>query len=109
VDDAAALDAAVDVLDAHSTARDAPIRRFLRAREGPARGFLVGMMMSTRSSVTARKPRSWSNRCLQQGVWGGIRHRLSWCCGIGLTEKEDVSAALISRTFLTVWHVFLPL
>jgi hypothetical protein len=36
VDDAAALDAAVDVLDAHATACDAPIRRFLRAREGPA-------------------------------------------------------------------------
>ena len=36
VDDAAALDAAVDVLDAHATVRDTPIRRFLRAREGPA-------------------------------------------------------------------------
>ena len=36
VDDAAALDAAVDVLDTHATAGDAPIRRFLRTREGPA-------------------------------------------------------------------------
>jgi hypothetical protein len=36
VDDAATLDAAVDVLDAHATARDALIRRFLRVREGPA-------------------------------------------------------------------------
>jgi hypothetical protein len=36
VDDVTALHAAVDVLDAHATARDAPIRRFLRAREGPA-------------------------------------------------------------------------
>ena len=35
VDDATALDAAVDVLDAHTTARDAPVRRFLRAREVP--------------------------------------------------------------------------
>ena len=26
------------------------------------RGFLVGMMISTWSSVKARKPRSWSNR-----------------------------------------------
>jgi hypothetical protein len=34
VDDAAALDAAVDVLDAHATARDAPIGGFLRAGEG---------------------------------------------------------------------------
>ena len=39
VDDAAALDAAVDVLDAHATARYAPIRRFLRAREAPAPRF----------------------------------------------------------------------
>jgi hypothetical protein len=39
MDDAAALDAAVDVLDAHTTARDATIRRFLCAREGPAPRF----------------------------------------------------------------------
>jgi hypothetical protein len=36
MDDAAAFDAAVDVLDAHAPAGDAPIRGFLRAREGPA-------------------------------------------------------------------------
>ena len=36
VDDAVALDAAVDVLDADAAAGDAPIRSFLRAREGPA-------------------------------------------------------------------------
>jgi hypothetical protein len=36
VDDAAALDAAVDMLEAHTAARDAPIRRFWRAREGTA-------------------------------------------------------------------------
>jgi hypothetical protein len=35
VDDAAALDAAVDVFDAHTSAGDAPIRSFLQAREGP--------------------------------------------------------------------------
>src|SRR5262245_41430191 len=35
VDDAAALDAAVDMLDAHAATREAPIRRFLRARESP--------------------------------------------------------------------------
>jgi len=33
MDDAAALDTAVDVLDAHAATRDAPIRGFLRARE----------------------------------------------------------------------------
>lgn len=36
VDDATALDAAVDMLNAHPTACDAPIGRLLRAREGPA-------------------------------------------------------------------------
>src|SRR5215831_18392131 len=36
VDEAAALDAAVDVVDAHTSAGDAPIRRLLRAREGSA-------------------------------------------------------------------------
>ena len=41
VDDAAALDAAVDVLDAHTSAREAPIRGFLRARK-PAATWLSG-------------------------------------------------------------------
>ena len=36
VDDATALDTAVDVLDAHAPAGKAPIRGFLGAREGPA-------------------------------------------------------------------------
>ncbi len=36
VDDAAALHAAVDVLDAHTSARDAPIRGFLQARKSTA-------------------------------------------------------------------------
>jgi hypothetical protein len=36
VDDTAALDTAVDVLDAHAAARNTPICRLLRARQGPA-------------------------------------------------------------------------
>src|ERR671931_706980 len=36
VDDAAALDAAVDVLNTHAAACHTPIRRVLRARQGPA-------------------------------------------------------------------------
>jgi hypothetical protein len=36
---ATAFDAAVDMLDAHATARDAPIRGFLRPREGAAPGL----------------------------------------------------------------------
>ena len=42
LDDATALDAAVDVLDAHAATCDPPIRRFLRPRELPAPGFLHG-------------------------------------------------------------------
>jgi hypothetical protein len=36
VDNTTALDAAVDVLDAHATARNTPIGGFLHARECPA-------------------------------------------------------------------------
>jgi len=39
VDDATALDAAVDVLDAYATTRDASIGGFLAAREGSAAGL----------------------------------------------------------------------
>jgi hypothetical protein len=39
VDNATAFDATVDVRNAHTTTRDAPIRGFLRACEGPAPRF----------------------------------------------------------------------
>jgi len=39
VDNTAALDAAVDVLDAHAATRDASIGGFLAAREGSAAGL----------------------------------------------------------------------
>src|SRR5262245_35637195 len=42
VDDTAALDTAVDVLNPDPATRDAPIGRFLRAREGSAPGLLGG-------------------------------------------------------------------
>ena len=58
LDEATALDAAVDMRGAHTTADDAPIGGVLRACEGWPRGFRVGMMTSTWSSVHARKPRS---------------------------------------------------
>jgi hypothetical protein len=45
VDDAATLDAAVDVLDADAAARDPTIGGFLRPRESSVRGFFVGMMV----------------------------------------------------------------
>jgi hypothetical protein len=54
-------------------------------------GFLVGMIISTCSSVNAKKPRSWSNR-LPAGL--GIRGRLGnplivGAARIGRTQKED--------------------
>ena len=42
VDDAAALDAAVDVLEADAAACDPPLGRVLRPREGPAPGLFRG-------------------------------------------------------------------
>jgi hypothetical protein len=39
VDNTAALDATVDVLEAHAATRDASIGRFLAAREGSAAGL----------------------------------------------------------------------
>jgi hypothetical protein len=42
LDDSAALHTAVDVLDADAAARNAPIGRFLCAREGPAPRLLGG-------------------------------------------------------------------
>ena len=42
LDNAAALDATVDVLDTNPTTRDPPIDRFLRPRELPTPGLLHG-------------------------------------------------------------------
>jgi hypothetical protein len=91
VDDAAALDAAVDVLDAHATARDAPIRRVLRAREGPAprlprRHDDVDPVERQRQEAEILE----SSAACRQGGWGGIRHPLIvGAAGLGLTEQED--------------------
>jgi hypothetical protein len=62
VDDAAALDATVDVLDAHAPTGDTPIRGLLRACELPSSRLPGRQMISTPSSVDARQPRSWRNR-----------------------------------------------
>jgi hypothetical protein len=90
------------------------MRRFAafcaRVRRRP-RGFRVGMMMSTWSSVNAKKPRSCSNR-LPAGKGYGVASaiRLSWVLPVYVSlRKRMVSAALISKTFFTVWHFFLPL
>jgi hypothetical protein len=91
VHDAAARDAAVDVLEAHATAREAPMRRFLRAREGPAsrlprRPHDVDPVERTRQAAAILE----SSATCRQGVGGGIRNPLIvGAAGLGLTEKAD--------------------
>jgi hypothetical protein len=91
VDDAAALDAAVDVLDAYTSAGDAPIRGFLRAREGPA-PWLAGrhddLDLVERERQEAEILEQPTAR--RQGVWGGLGHPLIvGTARVGLTQKED--------------------
>jgi hypothetical protein len=83
---------------------------WLRVRARP-RGLRVGLMVSTWSSVNARKPRSWSNRRpAGQGEGVASAIRLSWVRPAEVSlRKRMVSTALISSTCLTVWHFFLPL
>jgi hypothetical protein len=91
VDDAAALHTAVDMLDAHPATRDAPIRGFLRAREGAASRLprrhddlnLIegeGQEAQILEQSTARR----------QGVGGRIGNSLIMgTARIGLAQKED--------------------
>ena len=78
-DDATALDAAVDMLDPQPTLVERLVGSLLRPRELLARGFLVGMRISTWGSVKARKPRSCNSR-LPAGKGYGVASaiRLSW-------------------------------
>jgi hypothetical protein len=44
------------------------------------------------------------------GIWCGARNPLIMgATRVGITQKRIVRAALISSTFFTVWHFFLPL
>ena len=91
MDDAAARHAAVDVLDAHATARDAPIGSCLATREGAASRFPGrhdDLNLVERNRQEAQILEQPTTR--GQGVWGGLRHpRIVGAAGIGLTEKED--------------------
>jgi hypothetical protein len=91
VHDAAALHAAVDVLDAHTSAGDAPIRGFLRAREGPAswlprrHDHLHLVERERQEAEILEQPTARG-----QGVRGGIGHPLIvGTAHVGLTQKED--------------------
>ena len=91
VDDTAALDAAVDVLDAHASAGDAPIRGFLCARERPAPRLLgrhdhldLGERQCQKAQIL-KQPAP-----CRQGIRGLISHPLIvGATSVGATEKED--------------------
>ena len=91
VDHAAALDAAVDGLNAPAAARDAPIRRFLRPREMPS-SRLPGRHADFSLFKRARQEAQILEQAAAcgQGIRRGIRHPfIVRAAGIGLTHKED--------------------
>ena len=91
VDDATALATAVDVLDPDPATCDAPIGRFLRAREGPApwlprrHDHLHLVERERQEAEILEQPTARG-----QGVRGGIGNPLIvGAAGVGLTEKEN--------------------
>jgi len=91
VDDAAALDAAVDVLDAHAPTGDAPIRGFLGTRQGPAPGLpdrhddLHPVECERQETQILEQPAP-----RRQRVRGGIGNAfIVGTARIGLTQKEN--------------------
>jgi hypothetical protein len=91
VDDAAALDAAVDMLNAHAPTSEALIRRFLRPRERPSSrlpGWHDGLHLIERERQEAQILEQPAPR--RQGIWGGIRDVfiVDTAC-MGLTQEEN--------------------
>jgi hypothetical protein len=91
VDDAAALDTAIDVFDAHAAARDAPVGRLLRLCE-----FLSSWLPGRHNDLHLGKRECQEAQILEQaaarrqGVRGRIRNAFIVCAArVGLTEKED--------------------
>jgi hypothetical protein len=90
VDDAAALDAAVDVFDAHTSAGDAPIHGFLGPRELSSSrlpGWHDDFHLCERKRQNAQILEQPAP--CRQGVRGRLRNPLIvGAAGIGLTQKE---------------------
>jgi hypothetical protein len=91
VDDATALHPAVDVLDTHATAGNAPIRGFLRAREGPA-----PRLLGRHDHLDMREHKRQKAQLLEQPAACGqrVRGRLGHplivnTARIGVTQTED--------------------
>jgi hypothetical protein len=91
MDDAAALDTAVDVLDTHAAAGDPPIRGFLRAREGPAPRLPSGhddFDLVERKRQEAKILKQSAAR--RQGIRRGLRNPLIMAAAsISVTQQED--------------------
>src|SRR5262245_5120934 len=91
VDHAAALDTAVDMFDAHTATRDAPIGGLLRAREGPPPRLLRrhdDLDLVERERQEAEILAQPASR--RQGVRVSIGNPLIvGAASIGLTQKED--------------------
>jgi hypothetical protein len=91
VDDATALDTAVDVLNAHTATRDAPIGGFLGTREGaasrlPGRYDDLHLVQRKRQEAQILEQPA---PC-RQGVRGGIGNAfIVGAAGIGRTQKEN--------------------
>jgi hypothetical protein len=91
VDNAAALDAAVDMLDAHAATRDAPVGGFLAAREGPA-SRLPGRHDDLDLIEGERQEAQILEQPTARGQ--GVRGRISnplivGTAHVGLTQKKD--------------------
>jgi hypothetical protein len=79
VDDATALDAAVDVLAAHATARHTPVRGVLRAREFPAPRLLARHDHLAMRQRKRQEPKSLAQPAARgQGDGVAAAIRLSW-------------------------------
>jgi hypothetical protein len=91
VDDAAAFDAAVDVLETHPTVGDPPTRRFLRARELPASrlpGRHDDLDLGERAGQAAQILEQPAPR--GQGVRGRLGNALIMgATRIGVPQQED--------------------
>jgi hypothetical protein len=91
VDDAAALDAAVDVLDAHTSAGDAPIGGFLRPREGPALWLPrwhddLNVVQCERQEAEILEPPAAHGQRVRSRIGNPL---IMGAAGIGLTQQED--------------------
>ena len=108
MDDAAALDATVDVLDPDPATGDAPMGPFLGAREGPTPWLLGG-----HDDLDVVECDGQAAEILEQpaprGYGVASAMRLSWVLPAYVSlRKRIVSAVLISNTFFSVGHLFLP-